>query len=132
MKERINKLLAPFFAHGDERVVTDAATLDVFRVKAIEAGVPADVISQLVEFYEVTNGVDCIDGFHFHSCDDEILFEWWDDKELWLAQRDMDTLRWVNGKFMLGDAGNISYGEAYEFATLTELMEVATNNWYQK
>lgn len=69
-------------------------------------------------------------GFSLHRCDDEILFEWWeDDRELWLGQRDCDVLRWADGKFCLSDASNISYGEEYEFPTLVDLLEAAFKGW---
>ncbi|WP_299008700.1 hypothetical protein [uncultured Tenacibaculum sp.] len=59
----------------------------------------------------------------FHSCTDDIIFEWWEDSELWLGQNDCNTLRWVNGKFCLGDASNISYTKNYEYPSLLALIK---------
>ena len=54
------------------------------------------MIAELAAFYEVTDGVPCLDGFDFHAGGDEILFEWWDDRELWLGQRDLRAAPEVN------------------------------------
>ena len=131
MQERIKKLVVPLFANHDEMIISaDEAMLNAFRGKAEQTGIPLVVINQLAEFYKLTNGVPCLDGFDFHRCDDEIVFEWRSNGELWLGQRNMDILRWTNGKFMLGDASNISYGIDYEFPTLIELLEAAFADWH--
>lgn len=96
----------------------------IFVVGGAERDIPDSVAGELVEFYRISNGTPCLDGFSFHRCNDEILFEWWgSDRELWLRQRDCDLLRWADGKFCLGDASNISYGEKYEFPILEDLLE---------
>ena len=131
MQEHIKKLIEPLFASHDEMIISaDEATLNAFRDRAEKTGIPLGVIDQLAEFYKFTNGVPCLDGFDFHRCDDELVFEWWSNGELWLGQRNMDILRWTNGKFMLGDASNISYGREYEFTNLTELLEAAFADLY--
>lgn len=95
----------------------------MFRRRAVENGVPESVVDLLAEFYGVSNGIPCLNSLVFHRCDDEILFEWWDDGELWLGQRDNDVLRWADDKFCLGDASNISYSQEDEFDTLVDLLE---------
>ena len=121
----------PLFSGYDEKLVpADENLLSDFSKRALSKGVAAQVVNELLEFYKVTNGVPCLDSFDFHRCDDDILFEWWDDRILWLAQRDYYTLRWLNNKYCLGDAGNNSLGEEYEFGTLTALLEFALNEWY--
>ena len=121
----------PLFSGYDENLVpADENLLSDFSKRALSRGVAAQVVNELLEFYNVTNGVPCLDSFDFHRCDDEILFEWWDDRILWLAQRDYYTLRWLNNMYCLGDAGNNSFGEAYEFDTLTALLEFAFKEWY--
>jgi len=72
--------------------------------------------------YHVANGFCYEIILAFHTCDDDIIYEWWEEKELWLGQRDFYTLSWVNGKFCLGDASNISFSEKYEYDTLLELI----------
>lgn len=67
------------------------------------------MVDQLAEFYEVTNGVLCLDGLDFFRCDDLLLFELWSNGELWLAHRDFYAMRWANGKFCLGDASKVSF-----------------------
>lgn len=101
------------------------ASLSVFKARATERGVPGDVVTQLLEFYSVIDGVPCLDSLSIHSCDDIILFEWWDDQqELWLGQRDFYTLRWSSSKerFCIGDAGNVSFSESDEYPTFAEAL----------
>lgn len=121
----------PLFSGYDEKLVpADENLLSDFSKRALSRGVAAQVVDELLEFYNVTNGVPCLDSFDFHRCDDDILFEWWDDRILWLAQRDYYTLRWLSNMYCLGDACNNSFGEAYEFGTLTALLEFAFKEWY--
>lgn len=127
---RIMKLLEPFIQAKKEIIPADEDLLADFYRRATQHGVPVPAIEQLVEFYKLSNGTPCLNGFSFHRCEDEILFEWWeDDQALWLSQRDCDVLRWSNNKFCLGDASNVSYGEEYEFSTLVDLLEAAFNEW---
>ncbi|RYZ20528.1 MAG: hypothetical protein EOO10_23145 [Chitinophagaceae bacterium] len=123
-------LLLPLFEPEEEKVTPATEDeLDNFMTIAAGKGVPQDVIVQLVTFYTVTNGIEGIDGFSFFACDDETLFEWWDDKELWLGQRDDDVLRWANGKFCLGDASNVSYDTKFEHDTLLQLLKFSVDDW---
>ena len=129
--QKIKELLSSLFKSYDQEFIpADKELLSDFSKRALSRGVPQELISELLEFYALTNGVPCLDSFDFHRCDDEILFEWWHDQTLWLAQRDYYTLRWVNHKYTLGDASNNSFGEEYEFGTLTALLEFALNEWY--
>lgn len=97
--------------------------IDIFTQRAIDNGVDRKVINQLVDLYEVADFFNDEIIIGFHHCSDLAIFEWWNDKELWLGQRDFNTLRWANGKFCLGDASNISFSSDYEFDTLIELIE---------
>lgn len=128
--ELIKRLLEIFVRVNKKIVPADENLLADFCRRAAERGLPDSVVGELVEFYRISNGTPCFDGFSLHRCDDEILFEWWEDyRELWLGQRDCDVLRWTDGKFCLGDASNISYGEEYEFPTLVHLLEAAFKDW---
>lgn len=128
--ERIKILLEIFVRVNKKIVPADENLLADFTRRAAERGVPDSVVEELVEFYRISNGTPCFDGFSLHRCDDEILFEWWEsDRELWLGQRDCDVLRWADGKFCLGDASNISYGEEYEFPTFVDLLKAAYKDW---
>lgn len=98
--------------------------IEIFTKRALDHGVERKIINQLVDFYEVANHFYYEIIIGFHPCDDATIFEWWDEKELWLGQKDFYTLRWANGKFCLGDAGDISFSEEYECDTLIELIEV--------
>lgn len=97
--------------------------IEAFRRKALAREVPIPVIEQLCDLYSVADEFmyDVIMGFH--PCTDDVLFEWWNHGELWMGQRDFNTLRWADGKFCLGDAGDISYSKADEFETLIGLIE---------
>lgn len=128
--ERMKRLLEIFVQFNKKIVPADENLWADFCRRAAERGVPDSVIGELVEFYRISNGTPCFDGFSLHRCDDEILFEGWESgRELWLGQRDCDVLRWADGKFCLGDASNISYGEEYEFPTLVDLLEAAYKDW---
>jgi hypothetical protein len=123
-------LLLPLFeAEEEEMTPATKGELDNFVKLATQKGVPQSVTGQLANFYTVTNGIEGIDGFTFFACDDETLFEWWGDNELWLGQRDDDVLRWANGKFCLGDASNASYGKKYEHSTLLQLLKFSIDDW---
>lgn len=97
--------------------------IDLFTNRATENKVEASVIKQLADFYSVADSFDYEIIIGFHSCEDLIIFEWWNDRELWLGQKDFNTLRWADGKFCLGDASNISFSDEYRFDTLIELIE---------
>jgi len=86
--------------------------------------VPENVIMQLVDFYGVTNGYDYNVIMSFFECTYLTIYEWWEGGDLWLGQRDFNTLRWSNGKFCLGDASNISFDASCEADTLIGLIEI--------
>jgi hypothetical protein len=129
-QKRVRDLLAPLFAsYGQAMNPASEEALHWFVRAADGRGVPHGVVEQLSRFYRVTNGVPCLDGFDFHTCDDDVLFEWWDRQEVWLGQRDFYTLRWAAGKFCLGDAANVSFSAEHEYETLVELLEGALREW---
>ncbi|MDR0576434.1 MAG: hypothetical protein LBI87_02580 [Candidatus Accumulibacter sp.] len=130
--EKTHALLTPLFEDsGTEMTPASVDAIALFAERARARSVPEGAIRELSRFYRVTNGVPCLDGFEFHECGDDILYEWWDDeRSLWLGSRDDDVLRWSDGKFRLGDAGNIRFDENHEFGTLTELLEFAFGEWY--
>jgi hypothetical protein len=119
----IKELLSPLFVdYGKEMMPADEEMLRDFEQRARARGVPDSAIEELLGFYKITNGVPCLDGFDFHRCGDEILFKWWEDKELWLGSRDDNVLRWKNNGFYLEETGG--------FITLMELLEFAFGEWY--
>lgn len=97
--------------------------LEAFKECAIAFGVNKTIIDELLDLYTVANNFKYEVILGFHSCTDDIIFEWWEDGELWLGQNDCNTLRWVNGKFYLGDASNISYTKNYEYPSLLALIK---------
>ena len=125
-QEKIKNLLSNLEnANHYEKQPATKEQIETFIEIATEKQVPQNVIAQLVELYEVTDGYNYEIVMAFHSCTDEIIFEWWDDdEELWLGQRDFYTLRWSDGKFCLGDASDVSFDEEYEAETLIGLIEI--------
>jgi hypothetical protein len=129
-QRKIRDLLVPLFAsYGRAMAPASEEALHRFSLAAENRGLPRAVVVQLSRFYQVTNGVPCLDSFDFHACDDQILFEWWDRQELWLGQRDFYTLRWAAGRFCLGDAANVSFSAEHEYETLVELLYGAFREW---
>jgi hypothetical protein len=126
---QILKLLEELPDSSDfELVPATSLQINVFKERALTKNVPENVIAELVELYEVADGYVNYMVIGFFNCDDETIFEWWDDyQELWIGQRDFNTLRWANGKFCLGDASSISYDESYESPTLVGLIEICRN-----
>src|SRR5262245_40515987 len=118
-------LLEPLFAAYEKPMEpASEASLELFRARTAERKVPRDVVAQLVEFYSVLDGVPCLDSLAIHPCADLILFEWWDQQELWLGQRDFYTLRWSQAKdrFCIGDASNVSFSASDEYRTFAEAL----------
>lgn len=97
--------------------------IEIFKRKAKEKGVENDVIDQLADLYAIADNFMYEVILGFHSCTDDMIFEWWQDGELWIGQRDFNTLRWANGKFCLGDAGSISFSEENEYDSLIDLIK---------
>ena len=108
--------------YSDELLPASLEKVEKFKINAQQKGVNNEVIEQLTDLYLVSDNFTAEVIMGFNPCNDEILFEWWDDKELFIGQRDFNTLRWANGKFCLGDASSISYSEKYEYDTLIELI----------
>jgi hypothetical protein len=118
-------LLKPLFdAYRVKMKPASEAALDLFRKRTAERKIPMTVVSQLVDFYSVVNGVPCLNSLGIHRASDKILFEWWDQEELWLGQRDFYTLRWSRAKdrFCIGDAGNVSFSPSDEYRTFAEAL----------
>lgn len=98
--------------------------IDLFKNRALQNNVNEIVINQLIDLYEIADHFQYEIIIGFHKCNDEIIFQNWNDNELNLGIKDFNVLRWKNNKFCLGDAiGNISISEDYEFETLVELIE---------
>ncbi len=123
-QRKIKSLLSYLTEDKDNNIKPSTKSqIEIFTNRAIKNGVDQKVIKQLVDLYQVA------DFFHyeiiigFHHCEDPIIFDWWDEKELWLGQRDFNTLRWSNGKFCLGDESQVSFSDEYKFDTLIELIE---------
>jgi hypothetical protein len=127
----VKELLSPLFLDYDKEMkpASDEMLRD-FEQRAKKRNVPDAVINELTAFYKITNGVPCLNGFRFHQCDDDILFEWWDnDAELWLGQCNDDVLRWTGNKFCFGNTGDDGYSYDDAFDTLAELLKFGFKEW---
>lgn len=115
---------------GKELVPATDEQLASFESQASERGVPRSVVEELMSFYRITNGFEGLDGCDFHRCDDIILYEWWDDDELWLGQRDFYSLRWCEESgYCLGQAGDRSFSKEDEHDSLEGLLKHACKTW---
>jgi hypothetical protein len=123
-QQKIKSLLTNLIC-GEDYVIKPATKeqIDIFVHRAIENEVDTKVIRQLVDLYEVADFFYYEIIIGFHRCDDPVVFDWWEDKELWLGQRDFNTLRWTGGKFCLGEACMVSFSDECRFDTLIELIE---------
>ena len=123
-QQKINSLLTNL-VEGQDYEIKPATKkqVEIFIQRAVDYGVDSEIIKQLVDLYEVADFFYYEIVIGFHRCDDLTIFEWWNDKELWLGLRDFYVIRWTNNKFCLGDASTISFSSDYEFDTLIELID---------
>ncbi|MDL2324008.1 hypothetical protein LJC61_02490 [Ruminococcaceae bacterium OttesenSCG-928-A16] len=133
IQQKYCAVLQPLFAVYEETLTpATAAQLSVFKKAAASAGLPANVIAELAEFYEVSNGVEpCLNGFSFHQCNDALLWEWWDDKQqdLWLGSCDDDVLYWQNGQFYFGDVGDVNTSDKQGYSSLLDMLHAGFEFW---
>lgn len=131
--EEVKALLGPLLAdYGVPFIGATPAELSHFEEKAREQSVPREVIDELARFYSVLNGINpSLDSLSIQKSGDPILYEFWEtQRRLWIGQRDMDMISWQDGKFHLGDAGYLNYGEDYIFDSLLDLLKLAFSEWY--
>ncbi|HSN55367.1 MAG TPA: hypothetical protein VLT32_11875, partial [Candidatus Sulfomarinibacteraceae bacterium] len=121
----IETLLKPLFDEYDVAMEpAGESSLRLFAKRANDRNVPPHVTEQLTDFYSIVDGVPGLDSLDIHRCADLIIFEWWDQQELWLGQRDLNTLRWSLSKdrFCIGDASNVSFSPEEEYPTFGEAL----------
>jgi hypothetical protein len=121
----IEALLRPLFDEYDLPMKpAGESSLSLFKKRASDRKVPPNVTDELCRFYSIVDGVPCLDSLEIYSCADMIIFEWWDQQDLWLGQRDHNILRWSSSKdrFCVGDASNISFSPQEEFRTFAEAL----------
>ncbi|HMV79343.1 MAG TPA: hypothetical protein PL048_07885 [Leptospiraceae bacterium] len=97
--------------------------ISIFRKRAESHGLEKKVTDELVSFYEIADGFNYEIVLGFHPCDDELIFEWWDEKTLWLGSRDFYVVRWVDGKYCLGDSSHPSFSKEFEFSSFVEFLD---------
>ena len=106
--------------HTYDIVPAKETELDTFKSNCESNNVPREIIEDLSAYFLQNNNF-----FNYYSCDDIGIFEWWNDyKELWLGCVDMDVFRYSSDleKYTIGSAGDVSYGEKYEFDTIEEML----------
>lgn len=122
----MNRLQELFNKYNDEcyEYFVKPATeeqLQVFLENCKTRNIPDNIIDELLEYYKLNNNF-----FDYFECDDLMIFEWYDegDRCLWLGQRDLWTFRCLvdKHKYTIGDAGDDSFGEDYEFDTIEEML----------
>lgn len=116
MKNNVNyrEIVRPLFdLYNLQMTPASDDSLKAFKERATSHDVPTEVIEELSNYYAMVGGTPWI-----HKCDDVIVFEWWNEGELWLGQRDLYTLRWTNNRYCIGDAGNVSFSPSDEHETL--------------
>ena len=101
--------------------------LKSFTALCREYKVEQHIVDELVEYYKQANKL-----FN-HSCDDPILFEWWEDdeqKSIWLGGLDCDSFVYDDllHKYAIGIAGGNDFGE---YDTLMEMLEAYLKEGYE-
>lgn len=120
----MNRIQEIFDRYDDEnyRYTCKPATeaqLQVFLQNCRAHGVPDAITKELAAYYKLNNNF-----FEYFTCDDSAIFEWLEDGCLWLGQTDLWSFRCLihKHKYAIGDGGNDSFGEAYEFDTIEEML----------
>lgn len=121
IKVLINSL---FDKYGYEINAATKEQMYEFEIRAIENGVSSKAISELSKLYSITNGIDpSLDSLWICKAEDSMKYEfWYDQKKLWIGQRDMDLLSWKDDRFHIGDAGELNYGEDYVFDNIYDFI----------
>ncbi len=121
----MNRIQDMFNKYNDEDYEYDCepATeeqLQTFQKNCKTYNVPSAITEELLEYYKLNNNF-----FEYFECDDITIFEWYEDGCLWLGQRDLWTFRCLidKHKYAIGDAGDESFGNDYEFDTIEEMLE---------
>jgi len=121
--DNFEALLKPLFDLYEVAMVpASESSLNLFKTRAAEREVPEDVIAQLAEFYSVVDGVPCLNSLAIHTCADLVIFEWWNQRELWLGQRDFYSLRWAKGRYCIGDASSVSFSPGDEYHSFVDAL----------
>jgi hypothetical protein len=119
----IRALLQPLFDEYEVAMTpASESSLNLFAARASARNVPHDVVAQLTDFYSVVDGVPSLDSLAIHGSADLVIFDWWDQRELWLGQRDLYTLRWSRDRYCIGDAANVSHSPSDEYLTFAEAL----------
>jgi len=96
--------------------------LNAFLKNCRSRNIPDNITEELLAYYRQNNNF-----FKYFTCDDPIIFEWFDTGNdcLWLGQRDLWTFRCLvsKHKYAIGGAGDDSFGDDYEFDTIVEMLE---------
>lgn len=126
LKKKIRSILDSLVGDDYEQypiVPASEMQINIFRRKAESNGLDKTVTEELISFYETADSFNYEIVLGFHPCDHELIFEWWDDKILWLGSRDFYVIRWVGGKYCLGDSSQISFSKEFEFSSFVEFLD---------
>lgn len=119
-----------YVVHGACRKLCPATEpeLEAFKNMCEEYHVEQRIMEELLDYYRQTNSF-----FGYHKCDDESLFEWWEDDEqrsIWLGNLNMDCFIYddLDHKYGIGYAGDKELG-AYD--TVMEMLEAYLKEGYE-
>ncbi len=125
-KELWGELLGPYFEDfWDTPVPANEVEIKIFTERLEKFGVPRDQIESIISLYEYSREVQPM----VHAIDDEAIFEWKEEWELWLGQQDMDIFRWKDGRFHLWDASNVNYGDEYVTEDYYSILKKGFEEW---
>ncbi|MEL7004863.1 MAG: hypothetical protein AAFN93_19305 [Bacteroidota bacterium] len=129
----LRSLLSPLFQdYGQSFIGASQDELEQFERTARDINVPQEAIEELKRFYRVLNGIDpSLDSLLIYQSGSSMIYEFWQSQgQLWVGQRDMDMIIWKEGRFHLGCAGELNYGEDYVFENLLDLLMKGFRDWY--
>ena len=128
--ELIQPLFNDYASFGFQIKEATSEELKGFDETALKNGVPEKAIFEMKRFYEISNGIPCID-IDIHKASEPLIYEFWESKkQLWIGGWDMDLYLWSKGKFHLGDGFNLNYGEDYIFDDILGLLTKAFQDHY--
>lgn len=101
--------------------------IKVFRTICDKYGVEQKIVDELEEYYRQNNNF-----FDYFRCDEESLFEWWDEDQkcIWFGCVDDDSFIYDANthKYAIGEAGSNSFGE---YDTFMEMLEAYLKYGYE-
>ena len=84
--KKILEIIKPLFDYYNELIIpANEQEINDFLTLARKNNVPKPAINELLKFYKVSNGIPCLDSLTIHEISDDILYEFWNDSQLWIG-----------------------------------------------